>query len=98
MREIQMWAGEDDLTETFEDIAGLSQQCRFKDCQHRAEPGCAVKAALERGDLDSKRFLSYERLQKEVRYHEAREAGSLRLEEKLRWKKISKIQRSLGKE
>ncbi len=98
MREIQMWAGDDDLENTFDDIAALAQQCRFKDCRHQVEPGCAVKEAIERGELDQKRFESYGRLQKEIHYHEARQAGSLRLEEKLRWKKISKIQKSLKKE
>ncbi len=98
MREIQMWAGEDDLVNTFEDIDGLARQCRFKDCRHESEPGCAVKAAIERGDLDRKRFDSCRRLQKEVRYHEAREAGSVRLEEKLRWKKIAKSQKAFKEE
>ena len=98
MREIQMWAGESDLENTFDDIAGLAQRCRFKDCRHESEPGCAVKAAIERGDLDRKRFESYERLQKEVRYHEARQAGSARIEEKLRWKKVSQWQKTIRKE
>jgi ribosome biogenesis GTPase / thiamine phosphate phosphatase len=97
MREIQMWAGEDDLDNTFEDIAALARECRFKDCRHNAEPGCAVKEAITRGKLDIKRFEYYQKLQKEIHYHEAREAGSVRLEEKLRWKKISKIQKSLKK-
>lgn len=97
MREIQMWAGEDDLSDTFEDITALAQRCRFKDCRHQMEPGCAVKAAIDQGDLDLKRFESYGRLQKEIHYHEARQAGSLRLEEKIRWKKISKIQKSMKK-
>jgi ribosome biogenesis GTPase / thiamine phosphate phosphatase len=97
MREIQMWAGEDDLENTFEDIAVLAEQCRFKDCKHQAEPGCAVKKAIDKGELDIKRFEYYIKLQKEIHYHEARQAGSLRLEEKLRWKKISKIQKSLKK-
>ena len=97
MREIQMWAGEDDLADTFEDIGELAARCRFKDCQHKAEPGCAVKAAAERGDLDATRLDSYEKLQKEIRYHEARQAGSLRLEEKLRWKKIAKEQKAMKK-
>jgi ribosome biogenesis GTPase / thiamine phosphate phosphatase len=97
MREIQMWAGDDGLNSSFNDIAILAQQCRFKDCQHHAEPGCAVKAAMENGELDPQRLDSYEKLQKEIHYHEARQAGSVRLEEKLRWKNISKIQKSLKK-
>ena len=94
MREIQMWAGDDDLGETFEDISSLAEKCRFRNCRHRAEPGCAVKAAIDRGDLEADRLDSYERLRREIRHHEARQAGSLRLEEKLRWKKIAKAQRT----
>jgi ribosome biogenesis GTPase len=98
MREIQMWAGEDELENTFEDITELARECRFKDCQHNSEPGCAVKDAIERGELDIKRFEYYRKLQKEIHYHEARQAGNLRLEEKLRWKKIAQFQKSLKKE
>jgi ribosome biogenesis GTPase len=98
MREIQMWAGEDDLGNTFEDITKLARECRFKDCQHKNEPGCAVKEAIERGELDLKRFEYYKKLQKEIHYHEARQAGSLRIEEKLRWKKIAQYQKSIKKE
>jgi len=97
MREIQMWAGEDDLGEAFEDIAELASRCRFKDCQHEGEPGCAVKSALDRGDLGMERLESYRKLQKEIRYHDAREAGSVRLQEKLRWKKISRAQKAMKK-
>jgi len=93
-----MWAGEDDLGNTFEEITELARECRFKDCQHNSEPGCAVKDAIERGELDIKRFEYYIKLQKEIHYHEARQAGSLRLEEKLRWRKIAKAQKSLKKE
>jgi ribosome biogenesis GTPase len=98
MREIQMWAGEDDLENTFDDITTLAGSCRFKDCRHNSEPGCAVKEAIERGELDSKRFEYFKKLQKEIHYHQARQAGSLRIEEKLRWRKIAKAQKSLKKD
>jgi ribosome biogenesis GTPase len=52
MREIQMWGGEEDLEGAFQDIESLARDCRFKDCGHRAESGCAVKAAIEKGELD----------------------------------------------
>ncbi len=98
MREIQMWAGEDDLEETFEDIASLASRCRFKDCRHETEPGCAVRTALEGGGLDISRFESFQKLQREISYHEARESGSLRLQEKLRWRKISRAVRAIEKD
>ena len=59
MREIQLWANEDIVEKTFADIEDLSQMCRFNDCSHTKEPGCAVKEALEEGLLDFKRLESY---------------------------------------
>jgi ribosome biogenesis GTPase len=56
MREIQMWADEEDLHMAFPDIERLAGQCRFSDCSHNAESGCAVKAAVESGDLDPARL------------------------------------------
>ncbi len=89
MREIQMWAGEEDLQGAFHDIEMLSRRCRFNDCSHNAETGCAVTAAVERGELDPTRLESYRKLQSELRYLASREEGSTRLLEKAKWKKIS---------
>jgi len=66
MRELQPESGK--LSKSFEDIAALSLRCRYGDCSHTAEPGCAVKAALETGELSMERFESYEKLRKELRY------------------------------
>ncbi len=68
MREIQMWADESDLRSAFHDIDILAKKCRFNDCQHHRESGCAVKAAIQRGDLDAARLGSYQKLLKELRY------------------------------
>ena len=57
-----------DLTKTFTDIVQLASQCRFSDCTHTAEPGCAVRQALDDGRLSQERFLSYQKLQKEIKY------------------------------
>ncbi|MDP3879403.1 MAG: ribosome small subunit-dependent GTPase A [Dehalococcoidales bacterium] len=89
MREIQMWASEEDLQGTFHDIEMLSKSCRFSDCTHKAESGCAVKEAVERGDLDPARLDNYRKLQNELNYLASREEGSTRLREKAKWKKIS---------
>ena len=97
MREIQLWAGEEDLQGTFQDIEVLAEQCRFADCGHTAETGCAVKAAIDRGELDPARLDSYQRLQNELKYLAAREAHSTRQYEKLRWKKIAKWSKELKK-
>jgi ribosome biogenesis GTPase len=72
MRELQLWDTEDDVDESFADIAGLAGGCRFRDCRHETEPGCAVKAAVEDGRLDSGRHESFLKLQAEQEAAEAR--------------------------
>jgi ribosome biogenesis GTPase len=90
MREIQMWGGEDDLQGTFQDIKVLAEECRFTDCSHNGEPGCAVSAAIEQGDLDPARLESYRKLQNELIYLASREEQSTRLYEKQKWKAVAK--------
>lgn len=97
MREIQMWAGEEDLQGTFHDIKMLAESCRFHDCNHVLESGCAVQAAIERGELDTARLESYRKLQKEVTYLAAREENSTRLLEKTKWKKVSRWTKEIRK-
>jgi len=89
MREIQMWGGEDDLQGAFCDIEMLAKRCRFNDCSHNVESGCAVRAAIDHGDLDPARLESYRKLQNELTYLASREEHSTRLHEKAKWKKIS---------
>lgn len=59
MREVHLWLARDGLTETFEDIEGLAAKCRFSDCSHESEPGCAVRAALAEGRLTPERLERY---------------------------------------
>jgi ribosome biogenesis GTPase len=66
MRELHLWIAEDGLEDAFEDIVELAADCRFTDCRHGSEPGCAVLAAIERGDLDPQRLQSYRALQQEL--------------------------------
>lgn len=66
MREIQFWGGEDVLETSFKDVADLAHQCRFSDCQHESEPGCAIKAAIESQILDVNRLKSYQKIQSEI--------------------------------
>ena len=97
MREIQIWAGDDSLDETFSDIKTLAIQCRFQDCQHEHEPGCAVQHALEDGSLDKQRFVSYQKLQKELNYLVRKQDQKASLAEKEKWKKITKSLRRMKK-
>jgi len=66
MREIQLWANEDIVEKTFADIEDLSQRCRFNNCSHTKEPGCAVKEAIEEGSLEPKRLESYFKQKREL--------------------------------
>jgi len=66
MRELQLWEAGGRLTETFEEIERLADGCRFRDCRHRGEPGCAVQAAVEAGPLSEARLLSYRKLADEL--------------------------------
>jgi ribosome biogenesis GTPase / thiamine phosphate phosphatase len=70
MRELQLWSVDDGLAETFEDVATLAQGCRFRDCSHQSEPGCAVLDALATGTIDGARVESWRKLQRELRHLE----------------------------
>jgi len=97
MREIQMWAGDDGLQDTFYDIETLAKRCRFNDCSHNAESGCAVREAIDDGDLDPARLSSYRKLQRELTHLASREQHSARLQEKSKWKKISQWSKEIEK-
>ncbi len=68
LREVQLWEAGDGVAKTFDDIEALATRCRFGDCQHDAEPGCAVKAALDDGTLPQPRFDSWVQLNKELEW------------------------------
>jgi ribosome biogenesis GTPase len=73
MRELQLWNVDHGLTETFGEIATLAESCRFRDCSHESEPGCAVLAALAAGTIDRKRVDSWRKLQRELSYLERKQ-------------------------
>jgi ribosome biogenesis GTPase / thiamine phosphate phosphatase len=97
MRELQMWGGEENLQGTFSDIKELALKCRFNDCTHTEEPGCAVQAAVENGDVSNERLESYRKLQLELNYSAAREENRTRQYEKMRWKKVAKLVKEIKK-
>ena len=66
LRELQLWDVDDGLEQTFADVAALAAQCRFGNCAHRSEPGCAVREALRSGMLSRERFASWQKLQREL--------------------------------
>jgi ribosome biogenesis GTPase len=75
MREFALWSEDGDLSGSFADIEALSARCRFVDCQHRGQPGCAIDRALELGELDAERLEHFFKLQRELAFHQER--GSL---------------------
>jgi ribosome biogenesis GTPase len=89
LREAQLWEGEDALGNLFEDVEDLALLCRFTDCAHVTEPGCAIKGALADGSLDAGRFQSYRKLQRELRAVAAKTDMRVRIEERKKWKQIS---------
>jgi ribosome biogenesis GTPase len=85
IRELQLWDA--DLEQTFADVEEIAANCRFSDCNHDQEPGCAIRAALEDGSLSAERWQSYVKLQRELEAIEARRNHLLR-QERLREYKI----------
>ncbi len=70
MRELGMWDVSEGLGEAFADVEKFADKCRFRDCKHENEPGCAIKKAIENGELDPARFESYKKLKAEAKYSE----------------------------
>lgn len=73
IREIQIWCHEDAVEAGFEDIATLASECRFEDCKHKDEPGCAVKHALKIGTLTERHYNNYINLKREAKFIEAKQ-------------------------
>jgi len=86
IRELQLWDAGEGLEEAFEDVEEVAARCRFSDCSHEHEPGCAVRAAIEAGELPAERFASYLKLQRELEALEARQNAQLRSERRRQWK------------
>jgi ribosome biogenesis GTPase len=90
IRELQLGvADSSSLDDAFADVEELAAECRFNDCAHRTEPGCAVRAALADGSLPHDRFASWQKLQRELRSIEVRTNARLRKEERKRWHQLT---------
>ncbi|WP_010651842.1 ribosome small subunit-dependent GTPase A [Oceanobacillus massiliensis] len=94
MRELQLWDGESAMNEAFQEVEALAADCRFTDCRHQTEPGCKVKEALENGEITEDRFQSYLKLQRELAFEKRKQDQKAQLEEKNKWKQISKQQKN----
>ena len=93
IRAVALWAAEEGLSSAFGDIEELAADCRFNDCGHKGEPGCAVGAALADGTLDVDRFASYQKLDRELAHIERKQNRQVASNTKQKWKKITKNMR-----
>ncbi|MEC3913994.1 ribosome small subunit-dependent GTPase A [Nocardia sp. CDC160] len=98
LRSIGLWDAAEGLGRTFSDVESLATRCRFTDCSHRTEPGCAVLAAIDAGTLPQRRLDSYRKLTRENEWLSARTDARLRAERTKAWKEINKNQRRMYKE
>jgi ribosome biogenesis GTPase len=85
MRELGLWDAEAGVSATFEDVEALAGRCRFSDCSHGGEPGCAVQAAIAAGDLPQARLAAYAKLQAELAYERRREDPRAAQENRKLW-------------
>jgi ribosome biogenesis GTPase len=91
MRELQLWEAEVGVRMAFEEIEVQASRCRFRDCAHQQEPGCAVQEALAAGTLDEERFQSYQKLKGEMKHLIARQDARAESVQRQRWKKLSRL-------
>jgi ribosome biogenesis GTPase len=97
IREVQLWSDEG-LEDAFPDVEALASDCRFRDCRHEGEPGCAVEAAAARGDLDPARLASFRVLQRETAaLARRRDVRSQRATDRAQGKLYKRIQEEKGK-
>lgn len=90
MRELQLWVADEGLEESFADVTSLFEHCRFSDCGHESEPGCAVKEALADGTLAPERWESYLQLQAELEHLERRLDKRAAAEARRRWRSLAR--------
>ena len=94
MRELGLWDAAEGIDQTFEDVEALAAGCRFRDCRHQGEPGCAVTAAVAAGQLGEDRLASLEKLRREEAYEQRQRDPRINAASKGRWKAIHKQHRA----
>ncbi len=95
LRELQLWAPASALGGVFADIEALATECRFRDCTHAHEPGCAVQEAISRGELDADRLESLHKLAREQAHHAARQEGWARQEQHRKEKQFGRLTKEI---
>jgi ribosome biogenesis GTPase len=94
LRGVALAGSEEGLALAFSDVEELAAACRFADCAHVGEPGCAVQASIDAGDLSAARMESWHKLQRELAFQARRTDARLRAEERARWRAIAKSNRA----
>jgi ribosome biogenesis GTPase len=89
LRGAGLWVGDEGLDRAFSDVEELVQLCRFADCAHETEPGCAVLAAVDEGQLTQRRLDSWRKLQREARWMASRSDSRLKAEQRRQWKIVT---------
>jgi ribosome biogenesis GTPase len=97
MRELRLWESEDGLAAAFDDVATVAAGCRFPDCAHETEPGCAVRAAIEGGTLPSERLTSWRKLQGELRHLALKQDARLRSEARKERRRFARSRRKASR-
>jgi ribosome biogenesis GTPase / thiamine phosphate phosphatase len=95
LRELQLWDAEEGLAQAFADINLLAGQCRFNDCRHETEPGCAVQAAVQAGTLDLARLENHRKLLREQEFLRRKMEPEVRSQEKQRIKRLTREAREI---
>ena len=90
MRELQLWESDDGLAATFDDVESLAARCRFRDCTHETEPGCAVREGVEAGTLPAERLESFRKLAGELRHLAVKTDQGAASEQRRRWRTLHK--------
>jgi len=90
MREITLSVDDENIGDTFQDIEDLAQQCKFNDCRHQSEPGCAVIQAIEVGELDNERLVNYQKMKNELKFIEEKKEFGSRKAVREKWKRLMK--------
>jgi ribosome biogenesis GTPase len=96
LRGVALYGSDEGLSRAFSEVEQLASACRFADCRHVGEPGCAIVASIEAGDLTRARVDSWRKLQRELAYQARRTDARLQAEERAKWKRVHKEMRARG--
>ncbi|MPZ90476.1 MAG: ribosome small subunit-dependent GTPase A [Actinobacteria bacterium] len=96
LRGLKLWDHGEGVASTFGDVADLALDCKFNDCRHETEPGCAVLAAIADGSLDEQRLADWRKLQRELEYQRSKQDQRLAMKRKQQWKTVQNSVRKVS--